>query len=258
MDKFWNFAEDDGANELRLDGPISTDTWWGDEVTPAQFRADLAAHPGDITVWINSPGGDVFAASSIYTALKEHDGRVTVKIEALAASAASIVAMAGDEVLIAPTAFLMIHRASTVALGNSDEMRHAAKELDEVDNAIAAVYAEKTGLPQEKCLHMMEAETWMNAQSALENGFADAILYQAAPEPEAEPEESEASPAPAARSARLFVASCNADALLRRIAAMTPAPAPAPEPEPEPDNTDTRRRIALRMKFINDQLKEGN
>ena len=63
MNKFWNFA-DDGANELRLDGPISTDTWWGDEVTPAQFRADLAAHPGDITVWINSPGGDVFAAST--------------------------------------------------------------------------------------------------------------------------------------------------------------------------------------------------
>ena len=150
----------------------------------------------------------------------------------------------------------MIHRASTVALGNSDEMRQAAKELDEVDDAIAAVYAEKTGLPKDKCLRMMEAETWMNAQSALESGFADAILYQVAPEPAADPAPEEASPAPAARAARLFAASCNADALLRRMTAMAPVPAPAPAPES--DDTEARRRIALRMKLINDQLKEGN
>lgn len=100
---FWAFDEGDGGiSTLRLDGPISEDSWWGDEVTPAEFRAELDAHPGDLLVYINSPGGDVFAASQMYAALKDHPGKITVRIDGLAASAASVVAMAGDVVEMAP------------------------------------------------------------------------------------------------------------------------------------------------------------
>ena len=100
--KFWNFVISDGKNILRLDGAIAEETWWGDEVTPAAFKAELNECEGDIIVWINSPGGDVFAAAQIYNALKEYPGKVTVKIDGLAASAASVIAMAGDEVLMSP------------------------------------------------------------------------------------------------------------------------------------------------------------
>ena len=104
--------------ELLFNGPISEDTWWGDEVTPALFRDELSKVSGNLTVWLNSPGGDVFAASQIYSMLKNHKGKVTVKIDGIAASAASVVAMAGDETLIAPTAMMMIHDPSTSAMGN--------------------------------------------------------------------------------------------------------------------------------------------
>lgn len=118
MKKFWNFIknEDTSETELLFNGPISEDTWWGDEVTPALFRDELAKVSGNLTVWLNSPGGDVFAASQIYSMLKNHKGKVTVKIDGIAASAASVVAMAGDETLIAPTALMMIHDPSTCAM----------------------------------------------------------------------------------------------------------------------------------------------
>lgn len=111
MDKFWNFIknEETSETELYFEGPISSSTWYGDELTPTLFKDELNKHPGNLTVWISSPGGDVFAASQIYTMLKNHKGRITVKIDSLAASAASVVAMAGDETLIAPTALMMIH-----------------------------------------------------------------------------------------------------------------------------------------------------
>ncbi len=111
MNKFWNWIknENSGDTELYFEGPISDETWFGDEITPGLFRDELSKHPGNITMWLNSPGGDVFAASQIYTMLKNHKGRITVKINALAASAASVLAMAGDETLIAPTALIMIH-----------------------------------------------------------------------------------------------------------------------------------------------------
>ena len=117
MKKFWNFIqnEDTSETELLFNGPISEDTWWGDEVTPTLFRDELAKVSGNLTVWLNSPGGDVFAASQIYSMLKNHKGKVTVKIDGIAASAASVVAMAGDETLIAPTALMMIHDPSTCA-----------------------------------------------------------------------------------------------------------------------------------------------
>ena len=99
MKKFWNFIRNDaGERILRLEGPIDEDDFWGDSVTPATFHDELEAEEGDVTVWINSPGGSVFAAAEIYAMLKDHKGKVTVKIDAIAASAASVIAMAGDTV----------------------------------------------------------------------------------------------------------------------------------------------------------------
>ena len=120
MNKFWNWIKDEGGGRvLRLEGPIDEDNFWGDEVTPKMFREDLEAENGDVTVWINSPGGNVFAAAEIYTMLKEYTGKITVKIASLAASAASVVAMAGDQIQMSPTALMMIHDPSTIAMGCS-------------------------------------------------------------------------------------------------------------------------------------------
>ena len=189
--RFWNY-EDTSPFEpavLRLEGPIDTETWWGDEVTPGYFREELEAHPGDIVVYINSPGGDVIAATMIYTMLMEHKGNVTVKIEGLAASAASIVAMAGTSVLMAPTAYMMIHNASSIALGNKHEMAHEAAVLDEIDRGIRDAYHIKTGIRDGRLSEMMDDETWMSARTCIDLGFADGYIGA---DPEEEPEEPEA------------------------------------------------------------------
>lgn len=177
--RFWAFEGGDAGqpNTLRLEGPIAEESWWGDEVTPAQFRAELAAHPGDLTVYINSPGGDVVAGSLIYSMLREHGGKITVRIDGLAASAASVVAMAGDRVEMAPTAYMMIHNAATIAMGNVKDMQQAAEMLAEVDRGIRTAYAIKTGKSERELAKMMDAETWMSAAKALEEGFCDAICY---------------------------------------------------------------------------------
>ena len=152
MKKFWNFIqnEDTSETELLFNGPISEDTWWGDEVTPALFRDELSKVSGNLTVWLNSPGGDVFATSQIYSMLKNHKGKVTVKIDGIAASAASVVAMAGDETLIAPTALMMIHDPSTCAMGNKADMEKAIILLDEVKESIINAYETKKPFPSEE------------------------------------------------------------------------------------------------------------
>lgn len=184
MKKFWNWVKNEGGERiLRLNGPIAEETWWGDEVTPQLFRDDLLAGSGDITLWIQSPGGDVFAAAQIYNMLMEYSGNVTVKIDGLAASAASVVAMAGGEVHMSPVSMLMIHNPSTLAIGDSDEMLRAKALLDEVKESILNAYELKTSLPRDKLADMMTAETWMNARMAVELGFADKILYDR-PKPE--------------------------------------------------------------------------
>ena len=157
MKKFWNFVknEDTSETELLFNGPISEDTWWGDEVTPAMFRDELSKVSGNLTVWLNSPGGDVFAASQIYSMLKNHKGKVTVKIDGIAASAASVVAMAGDETLIAPTAMMMIHDPSTVATGNKADMEKAITLLEEVKESIINAYETKSHLSRNKIAKMM-------------------------------------------------------------------------------------------------------
>ena len=175
--KFWNWLDDGGERELRLEGIIAEESWFDDEITPKLFREELNAGTGNVTVWINSYGGDVFAAAQIYTMLMNYTGAVTVKIDGIAASAASVIAMAGGLVEMSPTSILMIHDPSTVAVGNSDEMRAAIKMLDEIKESIVNAYELKTGLPREKIAKMMSAETWMNANKAVELGFADKILY---------------------------------------------------------------------------------
>ena len=189
MKKFWNFVknEDTDETELLFNGPISEDTWFGDEVTPALFRDELSKVKGDLTVWLNSPGGDVFAASQIYTMLRNHKGKVTVKINALAASAASVVAMAGDETLIAPTAMLMIHDPACLASGNKADMEKAIELLEEVKESIINAYEEKCHLSRAKIAKMMSEETWLNAKKALQLGFVDGILFAKEKQPTEEP-----------------------------------------------------------------------
>ena len=190
MKKFWNWIHDDGGGRiLRLEGPIDSENFWGDEITPQMFREDLEAEEGDVTVWINSPGGNVFAAAEIYTMLKDYAGKVTVKVASLAASAASVVAMAGDTVQMSPTALLMLHDPSTVAMGNTRDMEKAIAALNEVKEAIVNAYATKSGLRRGRIADLMSEETWLNAKKAVELGFADEVLYDGK-----KPEEDAAAP----------------------------------------------------------------
>lgn len=176
--KFWNWVRNEGEPAvLVLNGEISDETWFGDEVTPKLFKADLDKCQGDISVWINSPGGDVFAAAQIYNMLMDYPHNVTVKIDGLAASAASVIAMAGTEVQMSPVAMMMIHNPMTVAIGDSAEMQKASAMLDEVKESIMNAYEIKTGLTRTKISHLMDAESWFNAKKAVELGFADKILF---------------------------------------------------------------------------------
>lgn len=179
MKKFWNWVRDETTEErtLYLNGVISDETWWGDEITPKMFKDDLLAGAGNVTVWINSPGGDVFAAAQIYNMLMDYTGKITVKIDGLAASAASVIAMAGGDVYMSPVSMLMIHNPSTIAIGDSEEMLRAKALLDEVKESIINAYELKSGLSRAKLSHLMDAETWMNANKAVELGFADKIMF---------------------------------------------------------------------------------
>ncbi len=189
MKKFWNWIKDsDETRTLRLEGPIDEESFWGDEITPQMFRDELNAGEGDVTVWINSPGGNVFAAAEIYTMLKDYKGSITVKIDAIAASAASVVAMAGDVVQMSPVAMLMIHDPSTVAMGNTKDMEKAIEVLNEVKESIINAYASKSGLSHARIANLMSNETWMNAKKAVELGFADEILFsKKEDEPDSDP-----------------------------------------------------------------------
>lgn len=189
MKKFWNWIKDsDETRTLRLEGPIDEESFWGDEITPQMFRDELNAGEGDVTVWINSPGGNVFAAAEIYTMLKDYKGSITVKIDAIAASAASVVAMAGDTVQMSLVAMLMIHDPSTVAMGNTKDMEKAIEVLNEVKESIINAYASKSGLSHARIANLMSNETWMNAKKAVELGFADEILFsKKEDEPDSDP-----------------------------------------------------------------------
>jgi ATP-dependent Clp protease protease subunit len=185
--KFWNWVSNEAGRTLFLNGEISDETWYGDEVTPKIFKDELNSCTGDITVWINSPGGDVFSAAQIYNMLMDYQGNVKVKIDGLAASAASVIAMAGTEVLMSPVAMMMIHNPMTVAIGDSSEMQKASEMLAEVKESIMNAYEIKTGLSRSKLSHLMDAESWFNAKKAVELGFADKILFDGDEEKQKEP-----------------------------------------------------------------------
>ena len=210
MKKFWNWTNQtdnpmENGRTLFLNGTIADESWYDDDVTPQLFKNDLYAESGDVTVWLNSPGGDCVAAAQIYNMLKEYPGNITIKIDGIAASAASLIAMAGDYVLMSPVSMMMIHNPMTAAIGNADEMQKAAAMLDEVKDSIINAYELKTGLTRAKLSHLMDDETWMNAVTAVDLGFADGILYRDSDkedektedddktdgEPETEPEQDE-------------------------------------------------------------------
>ena len=185
MKKFWKW-KNQAATEttpaertLFLNGTIAEESWFDDEVTPQLFKDELMSGSGDITVWINSPGGDCVAAAQIYNLLMDYKGNVTVKIDGIAASAASVVAMAGTKVLVSPVSMLMIHNPMTVAMGNSEEMLKAIEMLAEVKESIINAYEIKTNMSRAKISHLMDAETWMDANKAVELGFADEIMKRA-------------------------------------------------------------------------------
>lgn len=200
MDKFWRWVKnkapdpdnpDAGENTERtlfLDGTIASESWFDDDVTPALFKDELNSGSGNITLWINSPGGDCFAAASIYNMLRDYKGKVTVKIDGLAASAASVIAMAGDVVEASPVSMIMIHNPATIASGDHNDMQKAIEMLDSVKDSIINAYAIKTGLSRNKLASLMENETWMDARMALNLHFVDSIierdqLYGNQPEP---------------------------------------------------------------------------
>lgn len=176
MRKFWNWTEGTPERTLTLSGIIAEESWFDDEVTPQLFKEELMSGTGDITLWINSPGGDCIAAAQIYNMLMDYKGNVTVKIDGIAASAASVIAMAGTKVIMSPVSMLMIHNPMTMAMGDTKEMEKAISMLSEIKESIINAYELKTGMSRAKIARLMDAETWMDANKAIELGFADEML----------------------------------------------------------------------------------
>jgi ATP-dependent Clp protease protease subunit len=193
--KFWKFIRNKETDttpanvELKIEGDIVDDNdvwiyeWFGEPATaPNAFKNELSEFKGqDLTVWIDSYGGSVFAGASIYNALKNHDGKITVKIDGKAMSAASVIAMAGDEILMSPVAVMMIHNPMTGAAGDMHDLRKVADVLDTVKESIVNAYTTKTGRSKEDISSMMDDETWMSANVAVKEKFANGVLYQDEP-----------------------------------------------------------------------------
>ena len=248
---------------LELNGTIAEESWFDDDVTPQLFRDELNAGSGDITVWINSPGGDCVAAAQIYNMLSNYKGRVTVKIDGIAASAASVIAMAGDTVMVSPVSMLMIHNPATIAWGDHAEMQKAIDMLSEVKESIINAYVLKTGLSRPKLSHLMDAETWMDANKAVELGFADEIMARAKAEPEKEPKEGEGDTDgeeeekkfPPAPSSMLFSRRAANNALLNKLAAKYGGEKPKADIQAQAQipaaDTETGRSVDALMERLN-------
>ena len=229
MRHFWNWVRnDDESRTLYLDGVIAEESWFSDDITPAMFKEELFAGNGPITIHLNSPGGDCIAASQIYTMLMDYKGDVTIQIDGMAASAASVIAMAGTHVTMSPTSLMMIHNPFTMAMGDTEEMRKAIQLLDEVKESIINAYQIKTGLSRAKISHLMDSETWMNALKAKEMGFCDEVLYTGAED------------LPENVAGFAFERKPAAACLMNRVIASMPKPVnvmkeePEHSPEPEP------------------------
>lgn len=185
MRRFWNWLtpeprntdpDADAVRVLRISGTIAEESWFDDDITPAIFANELNAGSGPVTIWLNSPGGDVVAAAQIYNMLIDYPGTVTVNIDGIAASAASVIAMAATKVAMSPVSMLMIHNPATMAVGDKDELARAMNMLDSVKESILNAYQEKTNLSRAKLSKLMDAETWMDARAAIDMGFADELL----------------------------------------------------------------------------------
>lgn len=185
MRRFWNWLtpephtndlDADAVRVLRISGTIAEESWFDDNVTPGIFASELNAGSGPVTIWLNSPGGDVVAAAQIYNMLIDYPGTVTVNIDGIAASAASVIAMAASTVAMSPVSMLMIHNPATMAVGDKDELARAMSMLDSVKESILNAYQEKTNLSRAKLSKLMDAETWMDARAAIDMGFADELL----------------------------------------------------------------------------------
>jgi len=224
MKHFWSWIknEDTGQRELWFEGVIAAESWYDDDITPAMFKEELFSATGPITLHISSPGGDCIAASQIYTMLMDYPGDVNVQIDGLAASAASVIAMAGTHVSMSPTGMMMIHNPFTSAMGDTEEMRKAIQLLDEVKESIINAYQIKTGMSRTKISHLMDCETWMNALKAKELGFCDEILYTGGT--------GQPDPASGFSYERKAAAAC----LMNRVIAALPRPEPAHPPDPVP------------------------
>lgn len=170
-------ADGEGERSISVYDVIGQDYWTGEGVTAKRIAAALRSMgKGPVTVNVNSPGGDMFEGLAIYNLLREHDGEVTVKILGLAASAASIIAMAGDTVQMARAGFLMIHNCWGCVCGNRHDLREIAETLEPFDRAMASIYAARTGGDIESMTKLMDAETWIGGEAAIEAGFADELL----------------------------------------------------------------------------------
>ena len=257
MKKFWNWksrkirdqaGEEISERVLYLNGTIAEESWFDDDVTPELFREELNAGQGNITVWINSPGGDCVAAAQIYNMLMDYKGDVTVKIDGIAASAASVIAMAGTKVLMSPVSMMMIHNPATIAFGDTAEMQKAINMLSEVKESIMNAYEIKTGMSRTKISHLMDAETWMDAHKAVELGFADDILQR---QDAAEVDDLEAP-----EVSMLYSRAAVTNSLMDKIAAKCHIKAPdggssgATETENVTDNGRSAEEIRERLNFI--------
>jgi ATP-dependent protease ClpP protease subunit len=170
-------AADDKADTISIYDAIGADAWTGEGITAKRIGGILRNMGGkDVTVNINSPGGDFFEGIAIYNLLREHQGKVTVKVMGLAASAASVIAMAGDEILMGDGSFLMIHNAWTVAMGNRHDLAEASASLAPFDAAMADLYSARTGMSNAEAVAMMDKETWLGASAAVDVGFATALM----------------------------------------------------------------------------------
>lgn len=172
----WSNSIESDNSELIIEGEISSETWWGDESTPSALREELKKHTGELTVALNSGGGDVFAGVSMYNALKNYDGNVTVRVDGLAASIASIIAMAGDKIIMSPGSMMMIHKPWTLAVGDANELDKVKEVLNSIESSMIPIYTTRTGKSEEEITKLLNDETWMTAEEAVELGFADELI----------------------------------------------------------------------------------
>lgn len=274
MRRFWNWeppapdidspAGSDTSRVLRINGVIAEESWFDDDITPALFASELAAGSGDVTLWINSPGGDVVAAAQIYNMLIDYPGHVKVCIDGIAASAASVIAMAGEVVAMSPVSMLMIHNPATLAVGDADELGRAIDMLAAVKESIINAYELKTGISRAKLARLMDQETWMDARAAIAMGFADDYLTgsRAPPAPNDENEDGEEpdkqapwppktrNPAPLADTAS-GVCFARKPAEQRLVAHLTDTPPDTQPPTPAPVRLTGRRVVDLYAALIN-------